>query len=86
MLLIFNRIKWNMIIYEFMNLLTFNIYPYRFTDHKRDRFESYGRLSGGYHRDRERDRDRGMHINDKRRYVFCLLILYMYNIYSGLSP
>ncbi|XP_043686064.1 chromodomain-helicase-DNA-binding protein 1 isoform X2 [Vespula pensylvanica] len=38
----------------------------RFTDHKRDRFESYGRLSGGYHRDRERDRDRGMHINDKR--------------------
>ncbi|XP_015190344.1 PREDICTED: chromodomain-helicase-DNA-binding protein 1 isoform X4 [Polistes dominula] len=38
----------------------------RFTDHKRDRFESYGRLSSGYHRDRERDRDRGMHINDKR--------------------
>ncbi|XP_024942865.1 chromodomain-helicase-DNA-binding protein 1 isoform X3 [Cephus cinctus] len=38
----------------------------RFGDHKRERFESYGRMSSGYHRDRERDRDRGMHINDKR--------------------
>ena len=40
-------------------------YCYRFGDHKRDRFDSYGRMSGGYHRDRERDRDR-MHMNDKR--------------------
>ncbi|XP_011308420.1 chromodomain-helicase-DNA-binding protein 1 isoform X2 [Fopius arisanus] len=41
----------------------------RFGEHKRDRFESYGRMPGGYHRDRERDRDRDrerMHINDKR--------------------
>ncbi|XP_044576012.1 chromodomain-helicase-DNA-binding protein 1 isoform X2 [Cotesia glomerata] len=35
-------------------------------DHKRDRFVEYGgRVSAGYHRDRERERDR-MHINDKR--------------------
>ncbi|XP_076676653.1 chromodomain-helicase-DNA-binding protein 1 isoform X2 [Andrena cerasifolii] len=40
----------------------------RFGDHKRDRFDSYGRMSSGYHRDRERERDRGMHMNDKRRY------------------
>ncbi|CAK9826197.1 Chromodomain-helicase-DNA-binding protein 1 [Anthophora retusa] len=40
----------------------------RFGDHKRDRFDSYGRMSGGYHRDRDRDRDRSMHMNDKRRY------------------
>ncbi|XP_066591256.1 chromodomain-helicase-DNA-binding protein 1 isoform X2 [Prorops nasuta] len=40
----------------------------RFVDHKRDRFDSYGRMSSGYHRDRDRERDRGMHINDKRRY------------------
>lgn len=45
----------------------------RFNDHKRDRFDSYGRVPGGYHRDRDRerdrdrDRDRGMHVNDKRR-------------------
>ncbi|XP_076760989.1 chromodomain-helicase-DNA-binding protein 1 isoform X3 [Xylocopa sonorina] len=38
----------------------------RFGDHKRDRFDSYGRMSSGYHRDRDRDRDRGMHMNDKR--------------------
>ncbi|XP_043280167.1 chromodomain-helicase-DNA-binding protein 1 isoform X2 [Venturia canescens] len=40
----------------------------RFLEHKRERIESYGRMSGGYHRDRERDRDRerGMHMNDKR--------------------
>lgn len=40
---------------------------YRFGDHKRDRFDSYGRMSSGYHRDRDRDRDRSMHMNDKRR-------------------
>ncbi|OAD56154.1 Chromodomain-helicase-DNA-binding protein 1 [Eufriesea mexicana] len=40
----------------------------RFGDHKRDRFDSYGRMSSGYHRDRDRDRDRNMHMNDKRRY------------------
>ncbi|RLU23404.1 hypothetical protein DMN91_003608 [Ooceraea biroi] len=39
---------------------------YAFADHKRDRFDAYGRMSGGYHRDRDRDRDRGMHMNDKR--------------------
>ncbi|XP_018355978.1 PREDICTED: chromodomain-helicase-DNA-binding protein 1 isoform X2 [Trachymyrmex septentrionalis] len=39
---------------------------YGFGDHKRDRFDLYGRMSGGYHRDRDRDRDRGMHMNDKR--------------------
>lgn len=39
----------------------------RFGDHKRDRFDSYGRMSSGYHRDRDRERDRSMHINDKRR-------------------
>ncbi|XP_031835828.1 chromodomain-helicase-DNA-binding protein 1 isoform X4 [Nomia melanderi] len=38
----------------------------RFGDHKRDRFDSYGRMSSGYHRDRDRDRDRNMHMNDKR--------------------
>ncbi|XP_029664052.1 chromodomain-helicase-DNA-binding protein 1 isoform X2 [Formica exsecta] len=38
----------------------------RFGDHKRDRFDMYGRMSGGYHRDRDRDRDRGMHMNEKR--------------------
>ncbi|XP_070517444.1 chromodomain-helicase-DNA-binding protein 1 isoform X3 [Cardiocondyla obscurior] len=38
----------------------------RFGDHKRDRFDPYGRMSSGYHRDRDRDRDRGMHMNDKR--------------------
>ncbi|XP_061927024.1 chromodomain-helicase-DNA-binding protein 1 isoform X1 [Apis cerana] len=38
----------------------------RFGDHKRDRFDSYGRMSSGYHRDRDRDRDRSMHMNDKR--------------------
>ncbi|KAG7198230.1 hypothetical protein KM043_005637 [Ampulex compressa] len=38
----------------------------RFGDHKRERFDSYGRISGGYHRERERDRDRSMHLNDKR--------------------
>ncbi|XP_012135150.1 chromodomain-helicase-DNA-binding protein 1 isoform X4 [Megachile rotundata] len=38
----------------------------RFGDHKRDRFDSYGRMSSGYHRDRDRERDRSMHINDKR--------------------
>ncbi|KAH0948725.1 hypothetical protein HN011_010172 [Eciton burchellii] len=37
----------------------------RFTDHKRDRFDTYSRMSGNYHRDRDRDRDR-MHMNDKR--------------------
>ncbi|XP_011692493.1 PREDICTED: chromodomain-helicase-DNA-binding protein 1 isoform X2 [Wasmannia auropunctata] len=37
----------------------------RFGDHKRDRFDPYGRMSSGYHRDRDRDRDR-MHMNDKR--------------------
>lgn len=42
----------------------------RFGDHKRDRFDSYGRMSGGYHRDRDRERDRGMHMNDKRKYVY----------------
>ncbi|CAD1468457.1 unnamed protein product, partial [Heterotrigona itama] len=41
---------------------------YRFGDHKRDRFDSYGRMSSAYHRDRDRDRDRSMHMNDKRRY------------------
>lgn len=40
---------------------------YRFGDHKRERFDSYGRMSGGYHRDRDRERDRDrMHMNDKR--------------------
>lgn len=39
----------------------------RFGDHKRDRFDPYGRMSSGYHRDRDRDRDRGMHMNDKRK-------------------
>ncbi|KAK0173779.1 hypothetical protein PV328_006926 [Microctonus aethiopoides] len=42
----------------------------RFNDHKRERFESYGRMPSGYHRDRDRDRDRdrerGMHLNEKR--------------------
>ncbi|XP_033342117.2 chromodomain-helicase-DNA-binding protein 1 isoform X1 [Megalopta genalis] len=38
----------------------------RFGDHKRDRFESYSRMSSGYHRDRDRDRDRNMHMTDKR--------------------
>ncbi|XP_026669503.1 chromodomain-helicase-DNA-binding protein 1 isoform X2 [Ceratina calcarata] len=38
----------------------------RFGDHKRDRFDSYGRMSSGYHRDRERERDRSIHMNDKR--------------------
>ncbi|XP_024869054.1 serine/threonine-protein kinase fray2-like isoform X2 [Temnothorax curvispinosus] len=38
----------------------------RFGDHKRDRFDPYGRMSSGYHRDRDRDRDRSMHMNDKR--------------------
>ncbi|XP_012264191.2 chromodomain-helicase-DNA-binding protein 1 isoform X1 [Athalia rosae] len=38
----------------------------RFADHKRERFESYGRMSSGYHRDRDRERDRGMHMNEKR--------------------
>ncbi|XP_012175740.2 chromodomain-helicase-DNA-binding protein 1 isoform X2 [Bombus terrestris] len=38
----------------------------RFGDHKRDRFDSYGRMSSGYHRDRDRDRDRSIHMNDKR--------------------
>ncbi|XP_068971300.1 chromodomain-helicase-DNA-binding protein 1 isoform X2 [Bombus flavifrons] len=38
----------------------------RFGDHKRDRFDSYGRMSSGYHRDRDRDRDRNIHMNDKR--------------------
>ncbi|XP_032673674.1 chromodomain-helicase-DNA-binding protein 1 isoform X3 [Odontomachus brunneus] len=42
----------------------------RFNDHKRDRFDSYGRMSGGYHRDRDRERDRNMHMNDKRKYVY----------------
>ncbi|XP_014471467.1 PREDICTED: chromodomain-helicase-DNA-binding protein 1 isoform X3 [Dinoponera quadriceps] len=42
----------------------------RFGDHKRDRFDSYGRMSGGYHRDRDRERDRSMHMNDKRKYVY----------------
>ncbi|KOX73790.1 Chromodomain-helicase-DNA-binding protein 1 [Melipona quadrifasciata] len=37
-----------------------------FGDHKRDRFDSYGRMSSAYHRDRDRDRDRSMHMNDKR--------------------
>jgi len=39
---------------------------HRFTDHKRDRFDTYSRMSGNYHRDRDRDRDR-MHMNDKRK-------------------
>ncbi|KAL6439111.1 hypothetical protein ACFW04_003822 [Cataglyphis niger] len=39
---------------------------YGFGDHKRDRFDMYGRMSGGYHRDRDRDRDRNMHMNEKR--------------------
>ncbi|XP_070171806.1 chromodomain-helicase-DNA-binding protein 1 isoform X3 [Polyergus mexicanus] len=39
---------------------------YGFGDHKRDRFDMYGRMSSGYHRDRDRDRDRGMHMNEKR--------------------
>ncbi|TGZ51023.1 Chromodomain-helicase-DNA-binding protein 1 [Temnothorax longispinosus] len=39
---------------------------YGFGDHKRDRFDPYGRMSSGYHRDRDRDRDRSMHMNDKR--------------------
>ncbi|XP_068971299.1 chromodomain-helicase-DNA-binding protein 1 isoform X1 [Bombus flavifrons] len=38
----------------------------KFGDHKRDRFDSYGRMSSGYHRDRDRDRDRNIHMNDKR--------------------
>ncbi|XP_043508233.1 chromodomain-helicase-DNA-binding protein 1 [Frieseomelitta varia] len=38
----------------------------RFGDHKRDRFDPYGRMSSAYHRDRDRDRDRSMHMNDKR--------------------
>ncbi|XP_046601523.1 chromodomain-helicase-DNA-binding protein 1 isoform X1 [Neodiprion lecontei] len=38
----------------------------RFGDHKRERFESYGRMPSGYHRDRDRERDRGMHMNEKR--------------------
>lgn len=45
----------------------------RFGDHKRDRFDSYGRMSSGYHRDRDRDRERGMHMNDKRRYVIIYI-------------
>lgn len=39
----------------------------RFGDHKRDRFDLYGRMPSGYHRERDRDRDRGMHMNDKRK-------------------
>lgn len=47
----------------FLNLLI--LFNFRFGDHKRDRFDSYNRVSGGYHRDRDRERERG-HVNDKR--------------------
>lgn len=39
----------------------------RFEHKQRERFDSYGRMSSGYHRERDRDRDRPMHMGEKRR-------------------